>query len=136
MSRRKRACEDRAGPRATNDPFDRISDADADARVRCPWCGDDPVYQAYHDLEWGFPVAEDRRLFEKLCLEGFQAGLSWITILRKRESFRRAFAGFDLDRIATWDERDVTRLLGDAGIVRHRGKIGRASCRERVFRAV
>ncbi|HKK50204.1 MAG TPA: DNA-3-methyladenine glycosylase I [Myxococcota bacterium] len=123
MSRRKRACEDRAGPRATNDPFDRISDADADARVRCPWCGDDPVYQAYHDLEWGFPVAEDRRLFEKLCLEGFQAGLSWITILRKRESFRRAFAGFDLDRIATWDERDVTRLLGDAGIVRHRGKI-------------
>ncbi len=90
---------------------------------RCTWCGDHPDYQAYHDTEWGFPTNDDRRLFEKLCLEGFQSGLSWLTILRKRENFRRAFAGFDFDRIARWNQRSVERLLRDAGIVRHRGKI-------------
>ncbi|HUQ01719.1 MAG TPA: DNA-3-methyladenine glycosylase I [Kofleriaceae bacterium] len=80
-------------------------------------------YIAYHDTEWGYPVRDDRRLFEKLCLEGFQAGLSWITILRKRPAFRAAFANFEMARVATFGARDVTRLLGDAGIVRHRGKI-------------
>ena len=90
---------------------------------RCPWCGEDPLYVAYHDNEWGFPVADDHRLFEKICLEGFQSGLAWITILRKREGFRAAFAGFDPERVARFGEPDVVRLLGDAGIVRHRGKI-------------
>lgn len=90
---------------------------------RCGWCGDHADYQRYHDEEWGFPVDDDRRLFEKLCLEGFQSGLSWLTILRKRDAFREAFAGFDFDRIARWNERSVTRLLRDPGIVRHRGKI-------------
>jgi len=94
-----------------------------DGVVRCSWCGDDPGYVAYHDDEWGRPVTDDRRLFEKLVLEGFQAGLSWLTILRKRDAFRRAFAGFDPARVARFGARDVTRLLGDAGIVRHRGKI-------------
>ncbi|MEM9173842.1 MAG: DNA-3-methyladenine glycosylase I [Myxococcota bacterium] len=93
------------------------------APKRCGWCGDHADYQAYHDTEWGFPVADDRRLFEKLCLEGFQSGLSWLTILRKRENFRKAFADFEFDRIARWNERSVARLLRDAGIVRHRGKI-------------
>jgi DNA-3-methyladenine glycosylase I len=91
--------------------------------VRCSWCGDDALYVAYHDREWGFPVADDRRLFEKICLEGFQAGLSWRTILGKRDAFRAGFAGFDFDRVARFGARDVTRLLRDAGIVRHRGKI-------------
>lgn len=91
--------------------------------ARCWWCGEDPLYVAYHDHEWGFPVADDRRLFEKLVLEGFQSGLSWLTILRKRENFRRAFAGFEIDTVARFGEADVARLLGDAGIVRHRGKI-------------
>jgi len=91
--------------------------------TRCWWCGDDPIYVRYHDEEWGRPVTDDRRLFEKVCLEGFQAGLSWITILRKRENFRRAFREFDIDRIARFTARDVDRLLGDEGIVRHRGKI-------------
>jgi DNA-3-methyladenine glycosylase I len=91
--------------------------------VRCWWCGTDPLYVDYHDREWGKPVKDDRRLFEKVCLEGFQAGLSWITILRKRENFRRAFANFDIDRVARYTARDVTRLLGDEGIIRHRGKI-------------
>src|SRR5690349_21210708 len=90
---------------------------------RCPWCGEDPLYVAYHDAEWGFPVADDRRLFEKICLEGFQSGLSWLTILRKREAFRQAFAGFDPERVAAFGDDDVTRLLGDAGIIRHAGKI-------------
>ncbi len=94
-----------------------------DGVVRCFWGASDPLYACYHDEEWGFPVADDRRLFEKICLEGFQAGLSWLTILRKRESFRRAFRGFDFDAIARFGARDVARLLGDAGIVRHRGKI-------------
>lgn len=90
---------------------------------RCSWCGKDELYVGYHDQEWGFPVDDDRRLFEKICLEGFQAGLSWITILRKRENFRRAFSGFDFTRVARFNKRSIERLLGDAGIVRHRGKI-------------
>lgn len=94
-----------------------------DGKTRCAWCGDDAVYVAYHDREWGFPVREDRRLYEKVCLEGFQSGLSWLTILKKRANFRTAFAGFDFARVARFGKRDVTRLLGDAGIVRHRGKI-------------
>ena len=91
--------------------------------MRCFWGVSTPEYVDYHDREWGFPVTDDRRLFEKLCLEGFQAGLSWLTILRKREAFRAAFAGFDPAKVARFGARDVTRLLGDAGIVRHRGKI-------------
>ncbi len=91
--------------------------------TRCPWCGTDPLYVEYHDREWGYPVKDDRRLFEKLVLEGFQAGLSWITILRKRENFRAAFDGFDIEKVARFDSRKVQRLLKDAGIVRHRGKI-------------
>jgi DNA-3-methyladenine glycosylase I len=90
---------------------------------RCWWCGDDPLYVKYHDEEWGRPVRNDRRLFEKVCLEGFQAGLSWLTILRKRENFRRAFDKFDIDRVAAFTSRDVKRLLADEGIIRHRGKI-------------
>jgi DNA-3-methyladenine glycosylase I len=91
--------------------------------ARCWWCLGDPEYVRYHDEEWGRPVTDDGRLFEKICLEGFQAGLSWLTILKKRDRFRRAFAGFDIDRVARFTARDVTRLLGDEGIVRHRGKI-------------
>ncbi len=94
-----------------------------DGALRCRWAGAAPEFLEYHDTEWGFPVADDRRLFEKLCLEGFQAGLSWRTILAKRENFRAAFCGFDFDRVAEFTDEDVTRLLGDAGIVRHRGKI-------------
>jgi DNA-3-methyladenine glycosylase I len=95
-----------------------------DGKRRCFWqAAGAPEYSEYHDREWGRPVADDIRLFEKLCLEGFQSGLSWLTILRKRENFRRAFAGFDFDRVARFTGRDVTRLLSDAGIVRHRGKI-------------
>jgi len=94
-----------------------------DGLQRCRWCEATPAYRHYHDHEWGFPVTDDRRLFEKLCLEGFQAGLSWLTILNKREAFRKAFAGFDAERMARFGEADVARLLGDAGIVRHRGKI-------------
>ncbi|PYE84273.1 DNA-3-methyladenine glycosylase I [Pseudoroseicyclus aestuarii] len=90
---------------------------------RCGWCGSDPLYQAYHDTEWGVPERDGRALYEKLMLDGFQAGLSWITILRKRPAFRAAFEGFDPRAIAGWGEADVTRLLGDPGIVRHRGKI-------------
>lgn len=94
-----------------------------DGKKRCCWCGGDPLYMDYHDNEWGKPVHNDLRLFEKICLEGFQAGLSWITILRKRENFRAAFAGFDFTRVQHFNERDVERLLKDAGIIRHRGKI-------------
>jgi DNA-3-methyladenine glycosylase I len=90
--------------------------------IRC-WSTTDPAYNSYHDEEWGRPVRDERGLYERLCLEGFQSGLAWITILRKREAFRRAFAGFDPERVARFGERDVERLLGDAGIVRHRGKI-------------
>ncbi len=95
----------------------------ADDDRRCPWGTSAPDYLEYHDHEWGMPVDDDRRLFEKLCLEGFQAGLSWLTILRKRENFRRAFADFDFERVARFDEGDVERLLQDASIIRHRGKI-------------
>jgi DNA-3-methyladenine glycosylase I len=94
-----------------------------DGVVRCSWGDSAPEYRAYHDAEWGRPVADDHRLFEKLCLEGFQSGLSWLTILRKRDAFRRAFAAFDYEEVARFTERDVERLLGDASIVRHRGKI-------------
>ncbi len=95
-----------------------------DGNCRCWWCGeDDELYRNYHDTEWGFPVTDDIRLFEKICLEGFQAGLSWITILRKRENFRAAFAGFDFHKVAHFTEEDVERLVQDAGIIRHRGKI-------------
>jgi len=97
--------------------------AGADGKPRCFWAGSDPLYLEYHDGEWGRPSADDRRLFEKLCLEGFQSGLSWITILRKRENFRAAFAGFDFEKVARFGARDVKRCLADAGIVRHRGKI-------------
>ncbi len=95
----------------------------SDGVSRCWWCGDDDFYQGYHDNEWGNPITDDRTLFEKICLEGFQSGLSWITILRKRENFRAGFANFEFRRIAEFNEQDVERLLGDAGIVRHRGKI-------------
>ena len=94
-----------------------------DGQHRCWWHGNDPIYRAYHDNEWGRPVAVDRTLFEKLSLEGFQAGLSWLTILRKRDNFRRAFRGFEIDVVARFGPPDVERLLQDAGVVRHRGKI-------------
>ncbi|WCT79363.1 DNA-3-methyladenine glycosylase I [Novosphingobium humi] len=94
-----------------------------DGYHRCHWCAATADYMAYHDTEWGFPVADDRRLFEKLTLEGFQSGLSWRAILAKRDNFRAAFDGFDFHRIALYDEADVERLLHDEGIVRHRGKI-------------
>ena len=96
------------------------------APERCPWCGNDPLYVAYHDAEWGVPCHDERALFEFLILEGAQAGLSWITILRKRENYRRAFDGFDPEKIARYGERDVARLLADAGIVRNRLKIAAA----------
>ncbi|KPD12267.1 DNA-3-methyladenine glycosylase I [Phaeobacter sp. 11ANDIMAR09] len=97
--------------------------AGADGKARCAWSASAPEFDAYHDEEWGYPVGEDIRLFEKLCLESFQSGLSWRTILAKRENFRAAFCGFDWNRLATFDEGDVQRLLQDAGIIRHRGKI-------------
>ncbi|WP_439273511.1 DNA-3-methyladenine glycosylase I [Pseudochrobactrum sp. HB0163] len=94
-----------------------------DGKIRCSWHGNLPDYQHYHDNEWGHPVDSDFRLFEKICLEGFQSGLSWLTILRKRESFRKAFAGFDFYKVAAFTEADIERLMQDKGIVRHRGKI-------------
>ncbi|QIL81983.1 DNA-3-methyladenine glycosylase I [Diaphorobacter sp. HDW4A] len=96
---------------------------DDSGHQRCFWCEASPLYKHYHDHEWGFPVDDDRRLFEKLCLEGFQAGLSWITILNKRESFRSGFANFEAEELSRFGEKDIARLLADAGIVRHRGKI-------------
>ncbi|TFC42538.1 DNA-3-methyladenine glycosylase I [Cryobacterium sp. TMT1-21] len=95
----------------------------ADGLARCGWVGDDAEYRRYHDEEWGRPLRDDRALFEKLCLEGFQAGLSWITILRRRPAFRAAFHGFEVDRVAVMDESDVARLVADPSIIRHRGKI-------------
>lgn len=94
-----------------------------DGRPRCAWAGAAPEFLDYHDREWGFPVKDDQRLFEKICLESFQSGLSWRTILNKRENFRAAFDGFDFEKMATYDDSDIARLLQDAGIVRHRGKI-------------
>ena len=92
----------------------------ADGRCRCGWCGTDPLYMHYHDTEWGVPEWDDRALFEKLILDGFQAGLSWITILRKRENFRKAFDGFEPEKIARYTPKKVERLMQDAGIVRNR----------------
>jgi DNA-3-methyladenine glycosylase I len=92
-------------------------------KIRCGWCGNDPLYRAYHDKEWGVPVHDDRRLFEFLILEGAQAGLSWLTILRKRENYRQAFGGFDIGRVARYTQEDTARLLADPGIVRNRLKI-------------
>ena len=94
-----------------------------DGLARCPWGGAPPEYRRYHDDEWGRPVGDENRIYEKLCLEGFQSGLSWLTILRKRDNFRRAFAAFDPAVVARFGEADVARLLGDAGIIRHRAKI-------------
>ena len=109
---------------------------DDDGLRRCPWGQGPPEYRAYHDTEWGRPVGDEVRIYEKLCLEGFQSGLSWLTILRKREAFRRAFAGFDPDLVAAFDDDDVQRLLADAGIVRHRGKITAAVDNARAVRAL
>jgi DNA-3-methyladenine glycosylase I len=95
----------------------------SDGAPRCFWCAGDPLYESYHDREWGLPVRDDLRLFEKICLEGFQAGLSWLTVLRKRESFRRAFHGFDPQRVARMNGRSIARLLADPGIIRHKGKL-------------
>ena len=103
-----------------------IASAGDDNRIRCPWCGSDPLYRDYHDREWGVPVHDDRRLFEMLVLEGAQAGLSWLTILRKRQQYRRAFAGFAIDRVAAFTDTDRGRLITDAGIVRNRLKIDSA----------
>lgn len=104
---------------------------------RCFWCNDSKIYRDYHDAEWGFPVLDDTRLFEKICLEGFQSGLSWLTILRKRENFRLAFKGFDIASVARFTQKDIERLVTDAGIIRHRGKIeaaiNNARCTERLL---
>lgn len=105
-------------------------------KTRCQWCGDDPLYVAYHDDEWGVPAHDDRHLFEMLVLEGAQAGLSWLTVLRKREGYRRAFDNFDVQRVATYTDRDVERLLADAGIVRNRLKIHAAIANARAVLAV
>lgn len=96
---------------------------DLDGRPRCWWCGNDPLYVRYHDTEWGLPVLSDQRIYEKICLEGFQAGLSWITILRKREAFRQRFANFDFTKVAQFNPQQVAKLVMDAAIIRHRKKI-------------
>ncbi|HTR76082.1 MAG TPA: DNA-3-methyladenine glycosylase I [Solirubrobacterales bacterium] len=101
--------------------------------TRCAWAGSDPLMQAYHDEEWGVPERDPRALWEKLMLDGFQAGLAWITVLRKREAFRAAFAGFDPDAVAAFGEKDVERLLGDAGIIRSRAKIDSTIAGARIF---
>ena len=104
---------------------------------RCFWCNDSKIYRDYHDAEWGFPVLDDTRLFEKICLEGFQSGLSWLTILRKRENFRLAFKGFDIASVARFTQKDIESLVTDAGIIRHRGKIeaaiNNARCAEKLL---
>ena len=109
-----------------------------DGKSRCAWCGAVPEFLDYHDNEWGYPVSDDIRLFEKLCLESFQAGLSWRTILAKRENFRKAFHNFDFNKVARFTDRDVERLLKDAGIVRHRGKIeaviNNAKCAQKLIK--
>lgn len=105
-------------------------------KPRCFWCGDDPIYVAYHDREWGVPVRDDRLLFEQLILEGAQAGLSWITVLRKRERYREAFVGFDPRKVARFDARKVDALMKDAGLVRHRGKLESVALNARVFLAM
>jgi DNA-3-methyladenine glycosylase I len=103
---------------------------------RCPWCGDDPLYVGYHDREWGVPVHDDRVLFEFLTLEGAQAGLAWITILRKREGYRSAYHGFDPERVARWGDAEVATLLADPGIVRNRAKVEASITNARAFLAV
>ena len=118
-------------------PIERGDLVCGDDKVRrCAWGASTPDYAAYHDDEWGRPVVDDTRIYEKLCLEGFQAGLSWLTILRKRENFRAAFAGFDIPTVAAFGDRDRDRLLADAGIVRHRGKIEAAMANARAALAV
>jgi DNA-3-methyladenine glycosylase I len=111
---------------AQTPPVRRGAEPGPDGRLRCPWGTSPPEYLAYHDEEWGRPVHGDRAIFERICLEAFQSGLSWLTILRKRENFRKAFAGFDLEAVAAFGDADVQRLLGDAGIVRNRAKINAA----------
>lgn len=106
----------------------------ADGRARCAWVGTDPLYAEYHDTEWGVPLRGDRALFEKLTLEAFQSGLSWITILKRRDGFRRAFDGFDWNRVAAYDDRDLARLLADEGIIRNRAKIEATVVNARVLR--
>ena len=112
-----------ASPLATTDPAISGLVRGKDGHLRCYWCQGDELYVRYHDNEWGVPTMDDRSLFEKICLEGFQSGLSWLTILRKREAFREAFRQFDFRRVAQYGEPDVERLVANAGIVRHRGKI-------------
>jgi DNA-3-methyladenine glycosylase I len=114
----------------------RVAVAGPDGKFRCVWPGTDPLYLAYHDTEWGVPEYDSRALFEKLLLDGFQAGLSWITILRKRDAFRAGFAGFEPEAIARFGEADVQRLLTDAGIIRHRGKIEGAIKSARAYLAI
>jgi len=123
---------DESGSRPASPPHP----AELQARERCAWCGTDPLYLAYHDHEWGVPLHDDRRLFEMLVLEGAQAGLNWLTILRKREGYRRAFDGFDPERIARYDDRDIARLLADPGIVRNRLKIAAAVRNAQGFLAI
>ena len=108
----------------------------AKPKARCFWCGDDPLYVAYHDEEWGVPVRDDRRLFEQLILEGAQAGLSWITVLKKREHYRRALAGFDVRKLARFDAKRVDALMQNAGLVRHRGKLESVALNARAFLAI
>ena len=114
----------------------RAEDGQGDDMQRCDWAGPEQIYLDYHDTEWGVPEYDSRALWEKLILDGFQAGLSWITILKKRENFRAAFAGFDPNVVATWGEGDVQRLLGDPGIIRHRGKIEAAISNARVWQTI
>jgi len=113
-------------PDASHTPDSNGLFTDEAGHARCFWCRASPLYRNYHDHEWGFPVVDERRLFEKLCLEGFQAGLSWITILNKREAFRAAMANFEAEELARFGDADVERLMGNAAIVRHRGKIASA----------
>jgi DNA-3-methyladenine glycosylase I len=108
----------------------------AKPKVRCFWCGEDPLYVAYHDEEWGVPVRDDRRLFEQLILEGAQAGLSWITVLKKRQHYRKALAGFDVRKLARFDAKKVDALMQNAGLVRHRGKLESISLNARAFLAI
>ena len=108
----------------------------AKPKARCFWCGEDPLYVAYHDEEWGVPVRDDRRLFEQLILEGAQAGLSWITVLKKRDHYRQALAGFDVRKLARFDAKKVDALMQNAGLVRHRGKLESVSLNARAFLAI
>lgn len=108
----------------------------AKPKPRCFWCGDDPLYVAYHDDEWGVPVHDDRLLFEQLILEGAQAGLSWITVLRKRDHYRQAFANFDVRKVARFDAKKVDALMANPGVIRHRGKLASAALNARAFRAL